>query len=744
MLQKLMPKLSIVLHRTAGTLSDCRPSQKKGLYHMCRIHNYAALYLILLLLLLTPGPAASVKSREATYLHSFSEGLNAPVRIATDPMGNVYVTDTRNHRVCVLDASGGLLRHISGIQAPLGIAVDRQGRLYVGDRKAGIVHILTPEGIPIGKLGTGNGQFTMPSDIAIDSQNRIYVVDSKENCVKVFSGDGNYKFQFGAPVLTFPTGIAIDETNNAILVGQYGAIQNDRNAANIQVFDMEGNQKSSIGKFGAGAGKFTRIQGLAVDRQGRIYAADCFQSTVQVVDYAGGSLSFIGSYGTGPGQLRIPSDVALDSSNRLWVTSTNNGTVEVFGTDAYISPGEQADQSSFTIDLIAGINFISVPLKPSRGWRLSDLAAHIGEEAISIVIYSPEYNRGFCYLPCFPENDPANVEVKGSEGYIVVMSEAKSVNFQGTAWQSEVTFPAGMSMFAVPLQPDVQWRLSDLGERIGDKLIHLITHRSEFEIYTPGKDSSPNTMVEGGVGYLAVMSEAKTIPFTGQPWRNAPSSLAAPGRYDVAQGSNAPVFVVLGKALAPRTGEMLESVSIQIKDLATGVAETATINLRGDYAAAFIDLPGSGDADASATFRPGNLIQAKVMDTRWTSESITYTLTAEDIRLSHVALPSIHLEVMPKESVLLPNYPNPSNPETWIPYRLSRDAEVNIEIYSLSGQRVRNLTLGMKTAGNYVSRHKAAYWDGTNNSGEEVASGIYFYVIRAGEFGATRRMTILR
>ncbi len=132
------------------------------------------------------------------------------------------------------------------------------------------------------------------------------------------------------------------------------------------------------------------------------------------------------------------------------------------------------------------------------------------------------------------------------------------------------------------------------------------------------------------------------------------------------------------------------------------------------------------------------------MDPRWIGEAITYTLTAEDIRVNHVTFPAIQLEVMPTKSVLLPNYPNPFNPETWIPYRLSRDAEVSVRIYGLTGQLVRTLTLGKKVAGNYVSRHGAAHWDGTNDVGEAVASGIYFYVIRAGAFRAVRRMVVLR
>jgi hypothetical protein len=203
-------------------------------------------------------------------------------------------------------------------------------------------------------------------------------------------------------------------------------------------------------------------------------------------------------------------------------------------------------------------------------------------------------------------------------------------------------------------------------------------------------------------------------------------------------------LVVLGKALDLDAGEMPEGVKIQIKALDTGFAETATTNSRGEYAAVFIDFIGNDGPGTPAACKPGSVIQARVADPRWTSEAITYTLTAEDIRLNHVALPAIRLEVMPTESVLLPNYPNPFNPETWIPYRLSQEAEVSIEIYGLSGQRVRTLTIGKKAAGNYIGRHKAAHWDGTNDDGEAVASGTYFYVMRAGEFEAVRRMVILK
>ena len=98
--------------------------------------------------------------------------------------------------------------------------------------------------------------------------------------------------------------------------------------------------------------------------------------------------------------------------------------------------------------------------------------------------------------------------------------------------------------------------------------------------------------------------------------------------------------------------------------------------------------------------------------------------------------------LMPKETVLLANYPNPFNPETWIPYQLSKDAEVIITIYAVDGRVIRRLTLGHQPAGLYRNRSHAAYWDGRNAFGEPVASGVYFYTFTAGDFTATRKMLI--
>ena len=91
---------------------------------------------------------------------------------------------------------------------------------------------------------------------------------------------------------------------------------------------------------------------------------------------------------------------------------------------------------------------------------------------------------------------------------------------------------------------------------------------------------------------------------------------------------------------------------------------------------------------------------------------------------------------------LLANYPNPFNPETWIPYKLAKPAEVTLTIYNMQGVVVRQLKMGHQTAGVYTSRFRAIYWDGSNMFGEKVATGVYFYTLTAGDFSATRKMLI--
>ena len=147
------------------------------------------------------------------------------------------------------------------------------------------------------------------------------------------------------------------------------------------------------------------------------------------------------------------------------------------------------------------------------------------------------------------------------------------------------------------------------------------------------------------------------------------------------------------------------------------------------------------------------------------AELAIITLQTEDLKDTTLSLRSIRLvdangklipvavkirslsgEAMhiPEKSALLPNYPNPFNPETWMPYQLAQPAHVLISIYDARGMLIRQLDLGHRAAASYISRHRAAYWDGRNRYGEKVASDVYFYRIEAGDFHAIRKMAVVK
>ena len=113
-------------------------------------------------------------------------------------------------------------------------------------------------------------------------------------------------------------------------------------------------------------------------------------------------------------------------------------------------------------------------------------------------------------------------------------------------------------------------------------------------------------------------------------------------------------------------------------------------------------------------------------------------------QLTLAFLQSLLVSAMPQETRLLANYPNPFNPETWIPYELATGTEVQIRIYDAKGALVRQLELGYQPEGYYTDRNRAAYWDGRNALGERVASGIYFYQLRTNEASVLRKMLIVK
>ena len=152
-----------------------------------------------------------------------------------------------------------------------------------------------------------------------------------------------------------------------------------------------------------------------------------------------------------------------------------------------------------------------------------------------------------------------------------------------------------------------------------------------------------------------------------------------------------------------------------------------------------------GKVAAAPSLHPQALSMFTAADVQqWLSEAQQLDLTDATSQRGIRFLEQLLAALIPKETALLPNYPNPFNPETWIPYQLVQAADVKLTIYDIKGAVVRQLDLGHQQAGYYADRSKAAYWDGRNTSGEVVASGVYFYQFQAGDYSATRRMVILK
>lgn len=173
-----------------------------------------------------------------------------------------------------------------------------------------------------------------------------------------------------------------------------------------------------------------------------------------------------------------------------------------------------------------------------------------------------------------------------------------------------------------------------------------------------------------------------------------------------------------------------------------------TADVNGDGTVNVLDLTRVAGAIGTAAGAPSgwerNLAFTPTREqvSEWLKQARQMNLTDPTFKRGILILERLLASLTPKKTVLLPNYPNPFNPETWIPYQLSKPADVTLTIYAVDGTVVRTLLLGHQPTGRYQSKSRATYWDGKNQFGESVASGVYFYTLTAGDFTATRKMLI--
>ena len=176
-------------------------------------------------------------------------------------------------------------------------------------------------------------------------------------------------------------------------------------------------------------------------------------------------------------------------------------------------------------------------------------------------------------------------------------------------------------------------------------------------------------------------------------------------------------------------------------NLAADVSGDGVVNILDLVLAAGM-FDGAAAAPSAHAQVPETLTAVEVQG--WLTDARALEVRDPIMKRGFMVLEQLLVSLTPRETELLANYPNPFNPETWIPYRLAEDDFVTLTIYDLSGQVVRTLDVGHRIAAVYESRSKAVYWDGRNDIGESVASGVYFYTLETNNFTATRKLLILK
>ena len=468
-----------------------------------------------------------------------------------------------------------------------------------------------------------------------------------------------------------------------------------------------------------------------------------------VVSTGGGSLSH--EIGTTDANGRAESILTLGSA-----PGTNTVTVSVEGITEAVTFNAVTESIQFDLSVPSGVNLIHVPLKVMSVDGMARVIKSVGDlydvlggaaTVNLLTTYNPDTQGWQSYLGDTSADRPLTDEM----GIIANMSVPVSVRLGGDALgvdgSSTITVNQGANLVGLPLKDPRITRVSDLFtlEGIANNVSTItVSDNGTLKAVRQAGDDG-DISVTGGQAFLLRASEAAMVTLSGEGWKHT-AATAAPSLVlgGLQVSGTTPVLALSGSVIDQ--GQRINSADFRVivKNLSSGNAVATVIESSAraqvGYQLTVVDME-RGRAAAI-----GDILEISVRSTAASIgvEPLRYTVTVEDVKRSWIQLPALAIYEIPAETELLRNYPNPFNPETWIPYRLAEDAFVTLTIYDGSGQVVRTLDVGHQVAAVYESRSKAVYWDGRNGFGEQVASGVYFYHLSAGDFSATRKMVILK
>ncbi len=287
---------------------------------------------------------------------------------------------------------------------------------------------------------------------------------------------------------------------------------------------------------------------------------------------------------------------------------------------------------------------------------------------------------------------------------------------------------AGLNMISPPLMSDVPYTARSFIEKLGATVVIEFDPSVSSFIGFTANSSGDGFAIEGGKGYIINVARSKVVRFTGRAWEN--SRRTTPAAPTVPQIPEVWALVLHVQL------EGIDGVTLTVHNRRTGVSEIIDVN---ESHAVWADVNRSTVASIN------DILTIEVRDASGELIHILHhEIDARDIRRAFTELILTPENLKPRRTLLLANYPNPFNPETWIPYQLANDTHAAIHIYAQTGEPIRFLDLGFQQAGYYVGKSRAVYWDGRNGSGERLTSGVYFYQLITPRSTSIRKMVILK
>ena len=499
--------------------------------------------------------------------------------------------------------------------------------------------------------------------------------------------------------------------------------------------------------------------------------------------FAGVSVTFTVTEGDGTLSIQTTTTDANGRAESTLTLGPNFGThtvsVSAAGIEGLVTFHAIAGTPEFLWSIPAGISLIHVPLKVTTVdgvakiiTSISDLYDTIGGAATVtyLMTYDHTTQDWLSYFGVSDRVTSANKELTDEMGIMANMKVPVSVrltgNPLGTNGSSTITLNPGLNLVGLPLRDSRITRVSDLLNLDGIRgNVPVITLADGGGFKVVGRSGDPGDIpIVGGGGFILTAQQAATVAISGEGWTNTSGTAAAPplSLKGIEVDDVTPVLALRGSIVDEDMGTSSAGCRVIVKNLSTGRA-VATITKDENYS-----RPDKGkstgvgyqvtvvDIETGRAAQIGDILEISVRSPSPLIgvQPLRYTVTGEDVKRSLIQLTELVAYEIPTETELLHNYPNPFNPETWIPYRLAEDAFVTLTIYDLSGHVVRALDVGHQIAAVYESRSKAIYWDGRNEFGETVASGVYFYHLSAGrsglsaphrrDFSATRKMLIIK